>query len=142
MPDDELAVLRSAPLYQTAPVGPPGQPEYYNTVVEVETTKSPEDLLRHLKTLEVRLGRTENIRWGPRLIDLDLLLYDSEVRSGPGLVVPHPEMHRRGFVLVPLADLVPELIVPRLGRSVRALLEGLELDPHEVVRLGDAREGP
>lgn len=135
LPDHELVLTRTAPVYRTAPVGPPGQPEYYNTVVEVETTKTPEALLEYVKDLERALGRTENVRWGPRVIDLDILLYGDHVIDGPGLVVPHPEMHRRAFVLVPLAELVPELVVPGRGLSVRALLDALEVGPDEVHRL-------
>ena len=134
----DLSVTRSARLYQTAPVGPEGQPEYYNTVVEVETTKTPEALLDHVKALERALGRTENVRWGPRVIDLDILLYGAEVLRGPRLVVPHPEMHQRAFVLVPLADLAPELLVPGHNLTVRALLSRLSVSPHDVVALPGA----
>ncbi len=136
--DEELSVTRSAPIYQTAPVGPPGQPEYYNTVVEVETTKTPDALLDHVKRLEKALGRTESVRWGPRVIDLDILLYGGDVLRGPRLVVPHPEMHHRAFVLVPLLDLAPELMVPGLGLSVRSLLADLSVAPGEIVALPSA----
>lgn len=115
-----VTVRRVAPLYRTAPVGVTDQPEFLNTVVEVTTILSPRELLACLLTIEKLLGRTRGRRWGPRVIDLDLLLYGTESINAPDLVVPHPRLAERAFVAVPLADLAPGLALPG-GISAAAL---------------------
>jgi 2-amino-4-hydroxy-6-hydroxymethyldihydropteridine diphosphokinase len=126
--------LRLAPIYRSNPVGPPGQPDYANSVLEAESDLSPMDLLDALLAVETDMGRVRGVRWGPRVIDLDLLLYGSESIDEPRLVVPHPEMTRRRFVLKPLADLAPDLVVPGTAATVRALLDALE-GPDDLVEL-------
>jgi 2-amino-4-hydroxy-6-hydroxymethyldihydropteridine diphosphokinase len=126
----EVEVLQASRLYRTPPLGPPGQPWYVNAVVQVKTRLTPEELMRQLLLVERQMGRERGERWGPRLIDLDLLLYNGEVISGPELTVPHPEMHRRAFVLVPLAEIAPEAWHPGLHKTARELLA--ELEPAEV----------
>jgi 2-amino-4-hydroxy-6-hydroxymethyldihydropteridine diphosphokinase len=130
-----IRVLRRASLYETEPVGIEAQPWFFNTVVEVEAELAPGELLRRLKEIEKALGREDRGRWGPREIDLDLLLYGDLVMEEDGLVLPHPELHRRRFVLEPLCELAPELIHPRLGRPLRELLAGLD-ERKKVIRLG------
>ncbi len=114
-----LNILAVSSVYETEPVGPP-QPDFLNAVCQVETELSPEDLLGALKAIETALGRTPRQRWGPREIDLDLLLYGDEVVDQPGLSVPHPELTRRPFVLTPLAEIAPGLELPS-GEAVSAL---------------------
>jgi FXSXX-COOH protein len=87
--------------------------------------------LKQLKQLETRLGRVPSFHWGPRLIDIDLLFYDALVLDTPQLVVPHPRLHERAFVMVPLADIAPDLVHPVLGRTIRQLLE--ELDTNGIL---------
>jgi 2-amino-4-hydroxy-6-hydroxymethyldihydropteridine diphosphokinase len=118
-------VLRSS-LYSSAPLGPVEQPDFVNAVAGVLTGLEPETLLVALKDLEVRLGRARPVvRWGPRRIDLDLLVHGS-ARSATGeLALPHPGIAERAFVLAPLAEIAPDLDVPGLGR-VRALLAGVD----------------
>ncbi|MBE3588464.1 MAG: 2-amino-4-hydroxy-6-hydroxymethyldihydropteridine diphosphokinase [Thermoanaerobacteraceae bacterium] len=116
-----VRLLRVAPFYRTDPVGYTDQDWFVNTVAEVETTLSPRELLAACLDIENRLGRVRDIRWGPRVIDLDLLLYNGQVIDEPGLVVPHPRMHERAFVVVPLADLVPELVIPGRGKVSKLL---------------------
>ena len=123
-----IGAVRLSRLIETDPWGYENQPRFLNAVAEIDTTLSARQLLDHLLDVERRLGR-ERIgpRWGPRTIDLDLLLYGEEVIDEPGLVVPHPRITERRFVLEPLAELVPTRILPGKG-TVREALAGLQSD--------------
>ena len=108
-----VKVLATSGLYETSPIGGPPQRSFVNAVAKVETDLDAQTLLRSLKELEGRLGRSESdIRWGPRVIDLDLLLYGEEKISEPDIEVPHPRMAQRRFVLVPLLEIDPEVADP------------------------------
>ena len=111
-------VIRVSSFYETAPVGDVDQPGFINAVAEVETELQPEELLEAALAVERGLGRKRTIRWGPRVIDIDVLLYDSVSVDKPGLKIPHPEMMRRAFVLTPLAEIAPDLVLPD-GRTAR-----------------------
>ena len=104
--DDVVAV---SPVYETDPVGGPTQGPYLNIVVELETGCGARELLRAALALEADAGRERRVRWGPRTLDVDVLWVDGETADEPDLRVPHPRMHERGFVMVPLADLAPDL---------------------------------
>ncbi len=130
---EEVEVVRVSTFYLNPPLGPPGQPWYVNAVAQVKTRLTAEELLRSLGRLEADLGRVRREHWGPRVIDLDLLLYDGEVISTPELVLPHPELHRRAFVLAPLAEIAPDAWHPVLEKSAAQLLA--ELDPADRVAL-------
>lgn len=121
-----VLVRRASPVYETPPWGLTEQPAFLNMVVEAETGLPPLDLLSHLKRLETQLGRLPAVRYGPRLIDIDILFYDDLVLDSPGLTIPHPRLHERAFVLVPLADLAPDLVHPRLGQTLRDLLAAVD----------------
>lgn len=129
-----LQVRARSPLYRTAPVGgEPGQPDYRNAVISVATSLSPEGLLALCHSLEAQFGRVRHAPLAPRPLDLDLLLYGDEVRCG-AIMIPHPRMHQRRFVLTPLHDLAPGLVHPVLGKTVRQLLAELA-DASPVERL-------
>jgi 2-amino-4-hydroxy-6-hydroxymethyldihydropteridine diphosphokinase len=119
-----ITLERTSSLYETAPVGP-GQRDFINAVLKIRTSLSPVALLDALKEIEKKMGRKAGKRWGPRVIDLDLLLYGKTLVSAPGLTVPHPEMANRRFVLVPLAELAPGLVHPQLRKTVSTLLARL-----------------
>jgi 2-amino-4-hydroxy-6-hydroxymethyldihydropteridine diphosphokinase len=125
-------VARS-PLYRTAPVGgPPGQPDCINAVAALDTGLTPQQLLVVLQTLELGHGRTRSVRWGPRTLDLDLLLYDRFVSTDPRLTLPHPRLHERAFVLYPLRDIAPNLDIPGHGPLAELLAR---CPPQAIVRL-------
>jgi len=122
--------------YRTPPWGQSDQPEFLNAVARVQTALGAGRLLRALLAIESQLGRTRTgRRWGPRAIDLDLLLYGEEHIEQPDLVVPHPRLHQRAFVLVPLAELAPDLVVPGQAR-VDALLAQLDDNERAGIRPG------
>lgn len=113
-------VARSA-LYRSAPVGgPPDQLDYINAVVALDTGLTPGQLLAVLQAFELAQGRQRTVRWGPRTLDLDLLLYDQLITDDPRLTLPHPRLHERAFVLYPLYEIAPDLVIPGRG-SLREL---------------------
>lgn len=114
-------LLRASSLYRTHPVGVAGQPDYVNAVAALETALAPHALLAELLALETRFGRRREFHQAPRTLDLDLLLYDDEVIDTPELTLPHPRMHLRAFVLVPLAEIAPDTDIPGRGRAADLL---------------------
>jgi 2-amino-4-hydroxy-6-hydroxymethyldihydropteridine diphosphokinase len=111
----ESRVARCSSLYRTSPVGILSQPDFVNAVAVLETTLAPEALLDALLDIEARFGRVRRERNGPRTLDLDLLLYDDIELDLPRLTLPHPRLHLRAFVLLPLAEVAPDLAIPRRG---------------------------
>ena len=128
----ELRVVGASKVYESAPVGYADQPDFLNAAVELETEVSPRDLLQTLLELERSLGRVRGQRWGPRIIDLDLLLYGHRIVQEQGLTVPHPHLHLRAFVLLPLCDLNPEGVHPLTRQSFRSLAEAVK--PESEIR--------
>jgi 2-amino-4-hydroxy-6-hydroxymethyldihydropteridine diphosphokinase len=121
---DGIEVTRVSSIYETAPVGYLEQPDFLNAVIEIETTLSPPELLAVTKSIERDQKRLRQVRWGPRTIDLDILLYDDAEVEENGLRLPHPEVANRAFVLVPLAEIAPSRRLPG-GRTVESLLADL-----------------
>lgn len=132
----ETALVKISSLYQTAPVGIVDQPPFVNAVVQVETTLSPHDLLTHLTEIEQRHGRVRGEKNGPRTLDLDILLFNEWAIDDERLVTPHPRMHQRPFVLVPLLEIAPDVFIPDRGFA-RLLLA--TLDARDVCKLDDGQ---
>jgi len=127
LPDCKVTGLSS--FYETSPVGVTEQPAFYNAVLRLHTSLPPHELLDRLLRIETEIfGRTRTVHWGPRRMDLDLLLYGETTIADDRLTVPHPRMCERRFVLQPLADIAPELLHPLVGQSIATLLGALHSD--------------
>ena len=128
-----LRISASSDVFETPPWGMENQPRFLNACVLAETDILPRALLELLLNIESDLGRIRRYKWGPREIDLDLLFYDDQVFNESGLVLPHPQMHRRAFVLVPLVQIAPDWRHPVLGKSIRELAGSL--DASSIIRI-------
>ena len=122
----DVRLVSRSHIYETPAWGYEDQPAFLNMVIKGETELPPAALLARIKELERDMGRTPSFHWGPRLIDIDILFYGDLVLETPELVIPHPRLQERGFVLVPLTDLAPELVHPVLRKTVRQLLAEVE----------------
>ena len=127
-----VKLLNCSRLYRSDPVGSPDQPDYCNAVVSVSTTLKPEPLLDTLQAIENHHGRERSVRWGPRTLDLDMLLYADQQIQTERLTVPHDQMHVRSFVLYPLNDIAPDLSVPNQG-SLSSLLDKVPFEGLDVI---------
>lgn len=133
----KLRITAVSPIYQTPPWGVINQPDFLNLCLAAETGLPPADLLKFVKKLEVDLGRVPAERWGPRLIDIDLLFYANQIIETEKLIIPHPRLVERAFVLRPLADIAPEFVHPVLGSTIAELAanvddEGIRPYPNAV----------
>jgi 2-amino-4-hydroxy-6-hydroxymethyldihydropteridine diphosphokinase len=122
-----------SPIYETEPWGLREQPPFLNAACAVRTDCAPLDLLHLVKSIEEVLGRRPTVRWGPRIIDIDILLYDDVVIATPELTIPHPSLPERAFVLIPLADIAPQVVHPILHRTIHRLAR--DVPGREGVRL-------
>jgi 2-amino-4-hydroxy-6-hydroxymethyldihydropteridine diphosphokinase len=135
---DGARIVAASSIYETEPVDAPGQPWFLNQVVEVRTDKAPRAMLRLARAVEEALGRIRAVRKGPRTVDVDILLAGDLIIDSPGLIVPHPRLHLRNFVLVPLAEIAPGLVIPGFGRTARELARA-SVDPSRVARVKAVR---
>lgn len=132
---EKIDVCKSSSIYETSPVGYVHQGDFLNMVLEVQTALDAENLLDVCQEIEQQLGRKRTIRNGPRTIDLDILLFNKENINTDRLIVPHPRMHERAFVLVPLNEIAPDMILPIMNQSVAQLTEHIALDHGKEVSL-------
>jgi 2-amino-4-hydroxy-6-hydroxymethyldihydropteridine diphosphokinase len=133
-----IEILAVSEFYKTEPVDYVDQDWFVNAVAKVSTTLDPLDLLKVLMDAEITLGRRrDTVRFGPRVIDLDIIFYDQRVIDSPRLVVPHPRMHKRRFVLAPICDIEPELLHPVLNVTVKELLENLDVSGQDLARFDE-----
>ena len=133
----KVTIVRSSALYETEPWGKPDQSWFLNAVIEVKTKLKPKELLKLCLETEKRLGRdrTKELHWSSRTIDIDILLYDDLIYEDEELIIPHQHLHERAFALVPLLELIPESIHPKLKKSLLQIHEEIE-NPEEVVLFG------
>ncbi len=124
--DPKIRILQKSSLVRTEAYGNEDQPDFRNQVIQIETKYSPLDLLQKALTVEMEMGRVRKERWGPRVIDIDILLYGDEVMQTMSLTLPHPELHKRRFVLELLCEIDPGLKHPQLDKTMAQLLEELE----------------
>jgi len=129
----EVRVLAESGIYETPPWGYTEQPAFLNMALKAETNLEPRALLKHLKNIEAGLGREKSFRYGPRKIDMDILLYEDRIFSNEMLVIPHPRLHERAFVLVPLADVGAEVKHPVLHKTVTEML--VEVDAGAIHKI-------
>jgi 2-amino-4-hydroxy-6-hydroxymethyldihydropteridine diphosphokinase len=139
---EEIELVKASSFYLNPPLGPPDQHWYVNAVIQVRTRLAPEELLRVLHRVEQDLGRVRRERWGPRRMDLDLLLYNGVILSGPDLCLPHPEMQNRSFVLVPLAEIAPQAWHPGLEKTASELLGMLDPEDRESLKKLTGEQSP
>ena len=119
---NEMKIVKKSKIYETEPYGYVDQPSFLNGAVEVETNLSCRDVLERLLSIENQIGRVREFKWGPRIIDLDIIFYNNEIFDEEDLKVPHPDMQSRDFVLKPLNDLCPDYVHPVLGKTIGELL--------------------
>ncbi len=136
---DNIYIETISGWYLSDPVGPKNQSRYVNGVIKISTRLSPNQLLKKLHEIEDAHGRIRNVRWGPRTLDLDILLYGSRMMNTKKLTIPHPEMKIRNFVLTPLADIEPDLVLPD-GSILSSLLENNQLKEIVPILPGDVIE--
>lgn len=121
----QLKMRKASSIYETAPWGKTDQPPFLNCVLEIDTSFTPQMLLETLREIERQLGRERKEKWGPRTIDLDILLYGDEIINTPDLTIPHPRMSQRAFVMIPLIEIAPELIHPVFKKTMKQLADVL-----------------
>ncbi|MGI9523999.1 MAG: 2-amino-4-hydroxy-6-hydroxymethyldihydropteridine diphosphokinase [Hyphomicrobiaceae bacterium] len=135
---DDISIVAVSALYETSPIGGPSeQSPYFNAAILAESQSRPGNLLRSLHQIEGSRQRTRDVRWGPRTLDLDLLVFGDVVSASDDLQLPHPRLHQRRFVLAPICDVAPDMIHPTLHRPMRELLNALPVEVGDLTRIAD-----
>ncbi|KGP71820.1 2-amino-4-hydroxy-6-hydroxymethyldihydropteridine diphosphokinase [Pontibacillus yanchengensis] len=137
----QIEVIQSSAIYETVPVGYTEQGDFLNAVIKIQTNLASVDLLSYCQSIEQELGRERSVEWGPRTIDLDILLFNQENIETEQLIVPHPRLHERAFVLVPLYDIDSHLYIPGYKKTVQQLLSELADDEKKGVRQWKLKNG-
>ena len=127
-------LLRSSAVYKTAPWGDADQPDFFNQVIHTETVLNPAEVLDRVLAIEKEMGRSREKKWGPRLIDIDILFYDEQIIQSPTLIIPHPSIQSRRFTLVPLSEIAANMVHPLLKKDMRTLLAECA-DTLEVIKV-------
>ncbi len=123
---NNIRVIKKSKIYRTKPWGKAEQPDFLNMALEVETSYSPQRLLQKIKEIEEKMKREKTERWGPRIIDIDILFYGTETINEPELTIPHPHFFKRAFAIIPLAEIAPDYIPPSGSKSIREIASGVE----------------
>lgn len=134
-----VQVKHVSSLYETEPVGIEDQPWFVNAVAKLKTSLKPQKLYGLCKEIEKRMGRIESLKWGPRIIDVDILLFNQKIIETKNLTIPHPQLHKRAFVLVPLAELNSDIVHPKFDRSIAEMLHDLGKNKKKVVKLKEKK---
>jgi 2-amino-4-hydroxy-6-hydroxymethyldihydropteridine diphosphokinase len=137
-----VSPIMQSPVYETRPWGYSDQPDFLNQVIKANTSLDPLELLEFFKDTEVMMGRKETFRFGPRLIDLDILFYDDLILETPTLTLPHPRISERAFILIPLADIAPELYHPVLNKTIQQLITGMDTSSVELYQSSKFKPEP
>ena len=135
----EISIKAVSSIYDTKPVGNTLQPRFLNLVFEATTSLAPPDLLTFIKNIEKTMGRDLGPVNSPRPVDIDILFYGNQVIELPGLIIPHPRLAERAFVLVPMAEIAPGFVHPVTGKTIRQMLQALKVTPEDIVKLQNAR---
>ncbi|MDD2206199.1 MAG: 2-amino-4-hydroxy-6-hydroxymethyldihydropteridine diphosphokinase [Aminobacterium sp.] len=134
--EKKIAIIAKSDIFETAPVGVTQQPRFLNACVIIETEAKPEELLSTIKTIEQEIGRVQRVHWGPREIDIDILLLENgQTYTSSTLCIPHPEMYKRAFVLVPLAQIAPDWVHPLSKTTIDALAQKLNLQDETLIKI-------
>ncbi len=127
--ENGLRITKRSAMYETMPWGVKDQPKFINMAIEAETNISPLELLSLVKKIEGEMGRQPAMKWGPRVIDIDILLYSDKLLCEADLTIPHPLMHEREFVLRPLSEIAPDIVHPVLGKTIKELFDTIAIAP-------------
>lgn len=122
-------LIRASSVYESEPYGIKMQNTFYNAVIQIDTTLSPMDLLKFLLQIETEMGRVRSQKWGPRIIDLDIIFYGTQIIRKPDLEIPHPDYLNRNFVMIPLAEIIPDFVPPEQSESISVLARKFSGDP-------------